>query len=63
MINPDIKSPDVELENRIDYQALLLHTVTTPRERSTAWDELKRLVAMRSPERVGQMEREAGLAK
>lgn len=49
------------LEERIDHQALLLHTAPTPEERRAAWEELKRLHAMRTPRRVRQMEDEAGL--
>lgn len=52
--------PD-ELENRIDYQAMLLHTAATQDERRAAWGELTRLHAMRSPARIEQMESEAGL--
>lgn len=54
---------DEGLERRIDYQALLLHSAPTPAERRTAWSELKRLVAQRSPERIARMEREQGLRK
>lgn len=50
-----------ELEARIDHQALLLHTAPTPDERRTAWGELTRLHAMRSPRRIAEMENEAGL--
>jgi hypothetical protein len=52
--------PD-ELENRIDIQVLILYTAETPAERRAAWDELTRLHAMRSPARIGQMEKSAGL--
>lgn len=62
MINPEAQLLDAELERRIDLQALLLHTVKTPAERATAWSELKRLHTLRSPQRIAQMEREAGLA-
>lgn len=50
-----------DLEQRIDYQALLLHTAATPDERRSAWEELKRLHALRTPERVAEMERERGI--
>jgi len=50
-----------DLEQRIDYQALLLHTAATPDERRSAWEELKRLHAQRTPERVEEMERERGI--
>lgn len=50
-----------DLEQRIDYQALLLHTAATPDERRSAWEELKRLHALRTPDRVEEMEREIGV--
>jgi hypothetical protein len=61
MINPEAHDTDAELERAIDFQAGLLATALTPAEQTSAWDELKRLHAMRSPERVEQMERERGL--
>jgi hypothetical protein len=50
-----------ELECRIDHQKLLLHTVKTPEERRAACDEMTRLIRMRSPGQVEQMERARGL--
>lgn len=61
MINPEPQAVDVELERRIDFEAGLLAIAQTPAEQTSAWEELKRLVAQRSPERVEQMERERGL--
>lgn len=59
---PDpIIDADADLENQIDYQALLLHTAKTPEARRAACDLLSQLHAMRSPARVEQMEREKGL--
>lgn len=55
--------PADDLESRIDLQALLLHTAPTPDERRAAWDELTRLHAMRSPQRIAEMEGEAGLRR
>jgi hypothetical protein len=52
---------DADLESRIDVQALLLHTAPTPDERRAAWCELTRLHAMRTPERIDEMESAAGL--
>lgn len=49
------------LEESIDFQALLLHTVDTTEARRQAWDELLRLRALRTAERVEEMEREQGL--
>lgn len=61
MINPEAILPDADLERRIDFQAGLIATALTPAEQMSAWDELKRLHAQRSPERVAEMERERGL--
>lgn len=49
------------LEESIDFQALLLHTAETPEARRHAWNELLRLRALRTPERIDEMERERGL--
>ena len=57
-----MRHPIDDLENRIDYQAMLLHTALTPAERRAAWGELTRLHALRSTERVQQMEAAAGIA-
>lgn len=61
MINPEAHGYDAELERRIDFEAGLLAIALTPAEQTSAWEELKRLVAQRSPERIEQMERERGL--
>lgn len=61
MINPEHQCADAELERLIDFQAGLLATALTPAEQTSAWDELKRLHAMRSPEQVEQMERGIGI--
>jgi len=50
-----------DLERRIAFQAGLLATALTRDEQLAAQEELYRLHAMRSPERVEQMERERGL--
>ena len=63
MINPKTLPSDLDLENRIDAAALLLHTAPTPDERRAAWETLKHLVALRTPQRVAQMEAERGLAR
>jgi hypothetical protein len=49
------------LEASIDFQALMLHTADTPDERRHAWDELLRLRALRTADRIEEMEREQGL--
>jgi hypothetical protein len=61
VINPEAPSVDAELERLIDFEAGLLAIAQTPAEQTSAWDQLKRLVAQRSPERIEQMEREQGL--
>lgn len=61
MISPEAQDADAELERRIDFQAGLIATALTPAEQRSAWEELKRLHGMRSPERIEQMERERGL--
>lgn len=53
--------PDVELERRIDRAYLTVWLGKTREERRAASDELTRLVALRSPRRIEQMERERGL--
>lgn len=52
---------DDDLERRIDHQAWLMVNVSTEAEQKAAEAELRRLHAMRSPERVADMERAAGL--
>jgi hypothetical protein len=61
VINPEPQTIDAELERRIDFEAGLLAIAQTPAEQLSAWEELKRLVAQRSPERVAQMERAMGI--
>jgi hypothetical protein len=51
----------VDLERRIDDQAALLREGRSPDENRATWLELTRLHALRSPERVAQMEREQGI--
>lgn len=52
---------DWQLEQRIDFQAGLMAMALTREEQIAAQDELRRLHAMRSLERIEQMEREQGL--
>lgn len=61
MIKPEAQDADAELERRIDFQAGLIATALTPDEQRSAWEELKRLHGLRSPERIERMERERGL--
>jgi hypothetical protein len=59
---PDpIMDADADLENQINYQALLLHTAKTPEARRAACTLLSQLHAMRSPRQIEKMERERGL--
>jgi hypothetical protein len=53
--------PDVELERRIDHQMLLVWFGSTREVRRAASAEMTRLIGMRSPQRIEQMERERGL--
>jgi hypothetical protein len=57
VINPEAHDTDADLERQIDFQAGLFATAMTPGEKESAWDELKRLHGMRSPEQVETMER------
>ena len=50
------------LEAAIALAALRLQTATTPIRRRQAFDELRTLVAQRSPQQVARMERDKGLA-
>jgi hypothetical protein len=52
---------ELDLESQIDWQAHQLHTAKTPDERRVAWDRLKRLHSLRTPEHVEQMELARGL--
>jgi hypothetical protein len=61
VINPEPQDADSELERRIDHQAALLREDRSPDENYATWLELTRLHALRSRERVEQMERERGL--
>lgn len=53
---------DAALEARIETAKLQMLYARTPAERGRRMDELRRLVAMRSPERVKEMEKERGMA-
>jgi hypothetical protein len=56
MMQPEQLYSDFLLEQRIDYEARLLHTVNTPEERRMVWETLKKLIAQRSPAQVARME-------
>ncbi|HEX7113744.1 MAG TPA: hypothetical protein VF193_01320 [Steroidobacter sp.] len=60
-MNNPARIADSDLESQIASAAQQLHTAPTPQERRAAWERLKQLHVMRSPERVEQMERERGL--
>ena len=57
----DTLDADAELEQRIDQQRELLRANRSPDENRATWLELTRLHALRSKERIEQMERERGL--
>jgi hypothetical protein len=52
---------DIDIECQIDWQAHRLHTAKTLEERREAWNRLKKLHELRSPERIRQMEEARGL--
>lgn len=56
-------SAATDLEYAINTQVLLLATVETSAERRIAYEELCRLVKLRSPERIREMEIAKGLAR
>lgn len=51
----------IDLEEQIDQAAFDMNHAPSPDEQRAAWERLKKLHAMRSPERIEQMERERGL--
>jgi hypothetical protein len=56
MMQPDSLTADLLLEQRIDHEAFLLHTVRTPEEQRMVWETLKQLIAQRSPQQIASME-------
>lgn len=60
LITVDMEQDQIELE--IAMQTVRCQTAPTREEQQAAFDEVRRLVAMRSPERIKRMERERGLA-
>lgn len=52
---------EIDLEEQIDRSVHELHTAQTKEAQHIAWERLKKLHAMRTPERVEEMERERGL--
>lgn len=64
MINPASLPPDVQLEADIATQLMYAMNVDlTLSERRVAWERVRELHAMRSPETVREMEAEQGLAR
>jgi hypothetical protein len=61
MLHPEAPHVDLDLEEQIDFQHRVLSNAVTPDEKRTAWERLKQLVGMRSPEHVEQMEIWRGL--
>jgi len=61
-MNANVESQaEIDLEYQINVQALRLATLTTVEGRREANEELCRLVKLRSPERVAEMEAAKGL--
>jgi hypothetical protein len=52
---------ELDLESQIDWNAHLLHSAPTIEERRAAWDRLKKLHEMRTPQQVDELERARGL--
>lgn len=52
---------ELDLESQIDWNAHRLHTALTPEERRSAWERLKTLHGMRTPEQVDELERARGI--
>jgi hypothetical protein len=57
VINPEALDADTLLENQIAFQAGLVATSNTRDEKVAAVEELKRLIALRSPAQIERMER------
>jgi hypothetical protein len=58
----NVASPDPDqLEHDIAVQTVRCQTATTREEQQAAFGEVRRLVAMRSPEQIKRMERDRGL--
>lgn len=53
---------DAALEARIETAKLQMLYARTPAERGRRMDELRTLIAQRTPERVKEMEKERGMA-
>lgn len=54
---------DAALEAAIDLATLRCQTATTPARRREAFEELRRLIAQRSPAQVERLESERGLSQ
>lgn len=52
---------EIDVEAQLDRAAHLLHTAPTKADREAAWEQMKRLHEMRSPQQVERMEIERGL--
>lgn len=53
---------DAAIETSIEIAKLRLLYARTPAQRGRRMDELRRLIAQRTPERVKEMEKERGMA-
>jgi hypothetical protein len=63
MISPDAPFVELDLESQIDWNAHQLHTAPTPEERAAAWERLKKLHQMRTPEKAEELERARGIRR
>lgn len=52
---------ELDLESQIDWNLMQLRTARTPDERRAAWERVKKLIEMRTPETVESMEQARGL--
>jgi hypothetical protein len=52
---------ELDVESQIDWNAYLMHSAPTVEERRAAEDRLRKLHAMRTPEKVRELEKARGL--
>lgn len=52
---------ELDLESQIDWNAHLMHSAPTREERVAAEERVRKLIAMRTPEKVEELERARGL--
>lgn len=54
---------DAQLEESIHWAKLRCQVARTPKLRRAAFDDMRKLIAQRSPEQIARMERERGLRR